>query len=179
MSLGRVADLDSPPVVGRIYLVPCARLCYGINGFDRAAWWPLIGPTHADGELGVHAEHRHYDPRFLTDRQLSSLMHGEGAPSTGRGWKSVFGTVLSMNGAVTELRDVRRRCLRALRPHPFPNALRPKIAASHVPLSMCLRCPHRGFNLRQVPVRDGLIVCPGHGLVWDAETRQPVTEVPK
>lgn len=63
--------------------------------------------------------------------------------------------------------------------HPRPNCYAKRLAASHKPLAACMRCPHRGFDLRQIPVRDGRIVRPGHGLVWDATTGEPITEVPE
>jgi hypothetical protein len=34
----------------------------------------------------------------------------------------------------------------------------------------CTRCPHRGFSLAGLPVKDGKVVCPGHGLQWNVKT---------
>ena len=62
-----VDDLTTPPIVGRRYWVPCVRA--------KGMLWPVIGPQHADADLGVPEQHLHCDARFLTDRQVQHNHH--------------------------------------------------------------------------------------------------------
>lgn len=32
------------------------------------------------------------------------------------------------------------------------------------------KCPHKGIDLSGCPAVNGIVVCPGHGLLWNAET---------
>jgi len=36
-------------------------------------------------------------------------------------------------------------------------------------------CPHKGVCLKSMPVIDGVVRCPAHGLRWNAETGEAVT----
>ena len=40
----------------------------------------------------------------------------------------------------------------------------------------CGRCPHRGALLKSMPVKDGVITCPNHGLKFDAQTMKCITK---
>jgi len=66
--IDNINDITSPPVVGRRYLVPCIPLSH------TGLWWPIMGPRHADPDLGVPDVHHHYDSRFLTDRQVALIL---------------------------------------------------------------------------------------------------------
>jgi hypothetical protein len=57
-----IEALEAPPIVGRRYWVPCVR--------TKGMLWPVIGPQHADADLGVPEEHLHCDARFMSNRQV-------------------------------------------------------------------------------------------------------------
>lgn len=58
--------LDTPPVVGQVYLVPCLDAGDG-------RFLPIIGPRHADPGHGINAREIHYhtDVRFRRDEALA------------------------------------------------------------------------------------------------------------
>ena len=56
--------------------------------------------------------------------------------------------------------------------YPFAPPWYEKLAASvqDKPLGPRRICPHKGADLSRMPVRDGCVTCPLHGLRFDAET---------
>lgn len=90
-------------------------------------------------------------------------------------WRQVGSAALIARGP--ELR--RRRCLRQFAlPLRASVVLEPKLAKFRRRLDACRRCPHRGFDLRQVPQDEsGVITCPGHGLRFRADTGEPAPMV--
>ena len=190
VTLHRVDDLPNPPVVGEFYLVPCilipaalqrkGQLCGGM----RPRWWPILGPRHQDLDLGVPAYHYHYDPRFMTDRAIVNRIGSQ--PIS---W--LFGAILC-DGHPSVLPSPvprRRRCLRHMPAHfadveggwGLPSWLRPLEAKfADVLLPDCKVCPHRGLPLAQLPQKNGIVTCRGHGLRWDVATgklvRRPLGE---
>lgn len=176
--LQRAEDLTAPPVVGRYYFVRCIEL--------GGRWWPVIGAVHADPEIGASYNHLHYDTRFLNKKQLEANRKvGEGGMYRA-GSTVITGDAAAMaivhivqNNTLTpgepgEQRYRRLRCVRAQLT--FPAELPPVEALEAIYKKSwvkkdCRTCPHRGFPLASMPVdAEGGIVCPGHGLRWNATT---------
>jgi hypothetical protein len=158
----------------------------------RPGWWPVFGPRHEDGELlGFPWQHYHFDPRFLTNKQIKNRTRYRLL-----GKEEIFGIPLTDHGAssaehirqfapdhLKEHKHIaavplpppeyrRLRCKRRM-----PEYTNPALAVKLEPhfygrtLKSCKVCPHRGLPLASLPVgEDGLVVCPGHGLRWDAKT---------
>ena len=157
-----IESLTGEPVVGRVYDVPCVR----------ATWMPcnvpVFGAKHDDKDIGFPDEHFHVDWRFAH----ISYMESRG------GGNRFFGHVLSHfnAGNMTVVRRP-RKCLRPM-PTDYPTTTpwlkELEAAHTHHRLGSCRVCPHRGLPLSGVPVVDGVIVCPGHGLAWSAATGELV-----
>ncbi len=156
----RIDTLTTPPVVGETYLVPC------IIPIGRVEWWPTLGGVHADPELGVPSDHQHYDVRFLSERQIRVLARDCHVPD--RDALFAAGRCAVKAGYITDRLYRPKRCLRELHEQGyFGAALEARYAGETLLDGIC---PHRGANLRSVPVVDGCKTCPLHGLRWDAET---------
>ena len=67
----------------------------------------------------------------------------------------------------------RKKCLRQYSSIPELSGLRNKLRPGYENARLDLKrriCPHKGTDLRTIPVRDGVIECPLHGLQFCAET---------
>jgi hypothetical protein len=171
----RVADLKAEPVVGKFYLVPCVP--------TECGWVPVIGPRHEDAEyIGFTEWHYHRDARFTTDAQNAFTMPAsilEPAPDA----YSLIAVVCRTEPPTEKKRKCRRRM------PDFPNLIRRRVTplfpatapwmkkleeAYAGQSAKCGRCPHRGMPLNGLPVKDGAIICNGHGLKWNVETGEAV-----
>lgn len=154
--------------VGRTYDVPCIVLT------PRVALPVLTAEPHADPELGVSAEHHHYDTRFLLDWEL------EGLAARLVGYERPVDDAPAVMLVVERARVgkvIRRENRSCLRETPtFPS----EVAAWSQGLAPtysgrkwrggCRACPHRGTPLRGLEPVGGRITCPAHGLKFDVET---------
>ena len=168
MALQKTTELTEPPIVGKFYLVPVV--------ITSAGEIPVVGAPHTDAELGVSAEHYHADVRFIPDRQLSDVPRGfvEKFGVT----KEQFRMVTVENGTqgwnihpqpLEEPVFVKRKCHREMPDFPLhPGKLWRGLHAKYEgkPVT-CNKCPHRGFDLRSLPEKDGIVICNGHGLAID------------
>lgn len=173
-----IRDVVGPPIVGRIYLVPCVMLA--------GDWWPINGPEHADPDLGVAMQHVHYDGRFMTAAQiytnnvtirrtqriaqavgLLDVIDGDTTLVMGRPAEAAAIQIVhqAVPGDVVVERP--RRCRRAALTFPagpVQAILEPSFKDVKTD---CRTCPHRGMRIDQQPQDDdGGVVCPGHGLRW-------------
>lgn len=158
-------------VIGQIYDVPCVRGTW----FSRLDLWPVLGPKHSDSKvIGFTPEHYHLDRRFLTVKQFQFAESHAGARGAGLGryplhepftrdWPPLESPVMK-----------RKKCLRG--PVEFPVvAWTGKLETAYE----CARmkagiCPHQGAPLAGLPVVDGMVTCPLHGLRWRIGTGELV-----
>jgi hypothetical protein len=172
----RVSEIEDEPVIGKFYMVPCV--------WADGDWQPVIGPRHEDKEhIGFDELHFHKDPRFISDREVMQ----------GFDWAvSRTSRVITCSPAQWELasvlvkiehgpRERRRKCHRRMPTFPadITSAGRPawqlKLERAYEGATLaCMRCPHRGIPLDGLPVKDGKVICPGHGLAWDVSTGELV-----
>jgi len=166
----KVEDLKSEPVVGKYYLVRCVL---STDEFPEhlKGWRPVIGEKHEDKEIGVEFEHYHYDVRFFYEWQLGSYYKRDATKEA-----ATLISVYSTKKRQSEIEYRRRRCNRRMPDFPLThNAKKSHIAVKleeiykDVELK-CMKCPHRGFDLTQLPVKDGVVICNGHGLAWNVKT---------
>jgi hypothetical protein len=173
----RLSDIEGEPEVGKFYLVPC--LLY------RGDWTPVMGPRHDDKEfIGVVEEHYHRDVRFTDDGTCEYLASEIFQPAPDAyTMLSIVSTRFAKGEPVYKRRKCRRRMpefpielRRRLDPLITSHAtwIKPLEAAYKDANANCGRCPHRGFSLQGLPVKDGKVTCPGHGLRWSVETGELV-----
>lgn len=162
--------------VGKFYRVPCLLVEGGFDGLD---WVPVIGPKHADAELGVDFEHFHIDWRFVPERFFFHSNHVRGTPhgriiSTDLPWSSfrqgIFGSLV--------LKQM--KCKRLMPVFPKAPAERLWSAMEISQQARCNKlkdghtCPHRNIDLRPFEKADGTAICPGHGLRWNMRTGEMI-----
>jgi hypothetical protein len=162
-------EIASPtePVIGKLYSVPCVVLARGLSAVRKAgSMVPVMGPLHEDAKyFAVKDHHYHLDFRFIEARQWRELNDLFRLPMT----------VVVTQDQVARVAVVRMKCKRAM--PTFPEAPRPepmvRFESDYVDKAMCPKamiCPHRGLCLKGLPVVDGAVTCPGHGLRWNVET---------
>ena len=151
-------------VVGNYYSVPHVATNKDVFHRKPGTLIPIIGPEHEDAEfINFPFDHWHIDWRFV-NRSLFK--------QRGNGWV-VLGTPINVSNTTNEIIHKVRKCLREM--PVFPPARvpwRPKLEAAYAgcKLKPGMVCPHRGIPLNGCPVKDGVVVCPGHGLRWNVET---------
>lgn len=181
--VSNILQLREPPELGRNYRVPC------IHGkfYGRLEWWPVLLPSHSDGNFfpGFPWHHYHVDHRFLTVRQLRSLSTwGMSArKTTARSPIIVRGPGLpDVDPDHAFVESSQRPTLRKLRcqldspSYPFRTKeevrrLRAAYGEGNAG-APCIRtrsgrtlCPHQRVDLSSYPVgTDGTVICPAHGL---------------
>lgn len=173
MTIQRVDELTTEPVVGKYYLVPCAV------DLPYAKAHPIFGLAHRDVEFfNFDVEHFHNDVRFMTLRFLH-LVCNEEFWRYEEDWAARV--VLTQVFRVDVPRRFEYRRMKCVRQMPdFFNMLHEKnaqnleAAFANKPLN-CGKCPHRGTDLRSMPTENGVTVCPSHGLCADVKEQKIVT----
>lgn len=172
----KVSEIEGEPVVGRHYLVPCI-----IDG-PLGSWRPIIGTPHDDIEhFGFKRVHYHYDWRFLDDTECLVIANCFDMDPARLG--DLMAAVAPTESPV---KLKRLKCLRRMPTFglPFPSIkaenrwakFERHYAEQH--LALCLRCPHRGAPLANLPKDEGgNVVCPMHGLKWNLETGKLVSRL--
>lgn len=196
-TIQHVASLESPPIIGQRYWVPCVRL--------GRTWWPVSGQAHRDVELGVPEEHLHTDGRFLSAQQVLRLLNRvlaaamlvadssflaqsgvsfEAVAAAAR--RTALAPALAVNltlptSTVDEAALRIRVCEREVPPTPTAVYL-PQLEASFADARApdCRTCPHRGTPLTSLPADDeGGVVCPAHGLRWSRSSGRLMPRAPR
>jgi hypothetical protein len=138
---------------------------------------PVMGPLHEDAEF-VNFPHYHFHPdrRFVPDAWFSYY----GWPHKNGTWSPIYS--YEINGKDTGMLDGGRRRIKAKRlvdsfrvDAPWLKTLErayanDKLRDGHI-------CPHRGISCRGVIAENDGVVCPGHGLKWDASTGKLVSRI--
>lgn len=168
-------------VIGRFYSVPTV---YGPLG-GQVGRWPVLGPLHDDRDvIGFEWEHYHYDWRFFSPTAWDYVIRWA---TNSSGEFKPHGLVMSDRPDIPCPIRVgpviyrRRKCYRLMPEFPREFAAkgwlkRLEAAYANQTLKPGLICPHRGASLRGLPVVDGCITCPLHGLRWDVATGRLVAE---
>jgi len=173
----RLLLLKKPPVVGKVYAVPCLIL----RGLPPL---PILGVEHNDKDLGVISNHLHADQRFISDlslhndfgHPLKQLMKAGECPG------GAFATNMDAIRLYNIPFTFKEKPLRCLRQFPQKECFkasgpmlaweREKIVArgfTHLSKD-CRVCPHKGTPLDNVRPVNGKILCPAHGMEFDART---------
>jgi hypothetical protein len=142
-----------------------------LNGF----WVPILGPKHEDAAyIGFPKQHYHFDFRFLKNGGFRYLVNADSPKAHG----CVAGDDAFH---INTVRLLRRVCVRQMHEWPVtdtrdrPISWMPALEQAFADKRMkCMTCPHRGMPLNGMPVKDGVVVCPGHGLAWNIQTGELV-----
>ena len=195
-----IEDVDGLPIVGRSYWVPCVRAV--------GMLWPVLGPQHADPDLGTPEEHLHCDSRFISQRQIDYNLNQifAGASKISELWltKAVraagvetldeafsimrdapYAAALAVTLAlpISHIRPPTRHLRVCKRDAPVcpPGWFLPMLEQQHATMHApdCRTCPHRGTPLRGLPIdAEGGVVCPAHGLRWSRSTGELMPRLP-
>lgn len=162
----KLKDLVSSPVVGETYLVPCVH----VDGYDQFA--PVIGDAHSDGEIGFDYEHIHVDFRFVEEKFLRYYRI-----DIKQVYETIIPAVLTTEGETPIIYEKPMTCLRNFAAaerylHFYVGTYEQfqRLQEKFKDHKLCKVCPHRGFPLHDLEPIDGCVICPGHGLTWNAET---------
>lgn len=173
----RICDLDGPPTVGKLYLVPAVLMARFFG--KPEIWWPVVGPMHTDVEFfNFQRPHYHVDVRFLTTRHRRQI--GGGNRFTDCPFGAALAVPVSASYALNSpdappppepvLRGMQCRRLGVAYPYAktvqvaalneaYRHDRARRNAAGH------LICPHRGARIDQLPPdANGIVTCPLHGL---------------
>lgn len=166
ISLIKISELKSPPRVGKVYIVPC------VKRISDNLKIPILIPGHY-AEDRYNSFHYHIDTRFAK-RQVKAAFVDMYYLSVGA--NDCFYPI------DTPMICIRKQKYPNLSPklvniftslqddiNQFQNGLCKKYQKAHLDLS-CKKCPHQGTDLDSIPIIDGKIKCPSHGLTFDAQT---------
>ncbi|HWL09770.1 MAG TPA: Rieske 2Fe-2S domain-containing protein [Planctomicrobium sp.] len=165
-------------IPGKFYRVPCVEAMWK----HRVGIYVVIGPKHDDAEIIRFPEqHWHMHAKFAPDWAMTGI-HRSGV-------HDVFSMPIHTHSETRyeeefEARFIGyrvRKCRREMPVNPFPGRAgwHKELTNHYAEKSLNLKrpvCPHRGVDLSCVPVRNGCITCPLHGLMFDTQTgrvRQP------
>jgi len=180
----RVIDLNTPPIVGKKYLLRCIKTIGFQHGKTHNL--PVIGDFHTDQEIiGFPDFHIHVDWRFLSRSDWLDFSDKELRPDL------VYASVISRKFVIGE-EEKPLRCNRNFPRFPlqipehhvewFPELEKFYCTSSSfrdddsqkISQKICNKtkeiCPHRGINLSSIASNiNGIKVCPGHGLQWNSK----------
>ncbi len=184
----RVEDITEPLVVGKEYLVPCiidvvkkSDIIWDVGDISLQLTkdgkyatkilkesdvapilfiYPVINHFHSDKENGQDYKHYHVDYRFIE-------MKGDRPKK--RSKNHVYAPEVRISKGSIEYYPL--ECIRQENLFITPKELIKKSKLKH----NCIyknKCPHRGYNLSNEPIIDGVITCPLHGLRFNSITKQ-------
>lgn len=173
----RIDQVQREIEVGEVFMVPCYynvlthfQVMYddqyqfmdvhmedviGNVDWEKVIRIPVLNHPHSDWENGQKYVHSHVDFRFI---EPDDAVDEDGL------------YVLRVNKEFTP-KYFPMTVLRTQQLHITPVSMIQKSKMKH----RCIkngRCPHRGYDLSQESKTDGVITCPLHGMMFDAETLQ-------
>lgn len=187
MSIPRLLDLKEPPMVGETYLVPVCN----VNGLARATM-PVLGHEHNDVDIGQpDMNHIHLDVRFVSDEELVAgdfnsaqvaCMYSRTTGPYGGVCATAYRTGNIPGGEPLKVWEEARVCVRS----EFPQGLHYKAGTTLDRLAGrlksegfrlkpdCKVCPHKGTRLDNVKAKNGVLMCPAHGLEFAPDTGEVI-----
>lgn len=175
--LQKIEDVENP-VVGQFYLVPHVQLLEHAEsegrwagGYKQGDWIPVIGDVHRDADLGVDADHYHYDPRFTkVEMRYGAVVN-----------LYYLGREMPEHRIINaEVMYKRRKMLREAPVFPqhvrWMQEFKERYKDNTVQRKAGVKvCPHKGFPVSAgSPLPCGARVCPGHGLIWNEDGTQKI-----
>lgn len=154
----KVENIKTPLIVGENYLVPCI-----VNKIDTITYiTPVINFPHNDIEHGQNEYHYHADYRFIKHKNDNK-----------------YPTVINKHSKHYYLEFIRPQITDGKLEYfvlPMINENQSGISEGHNIIKKHLKhcnihkgkCPHKGYDLSQEKEINGKIICPLHGLEFDA-----------
>ena len=155
-----IASLNSPPIVGNYYWVRC------IKHMNKRL--PVIGPMHKDNGVN-ETMHIHIDFRFMSNDEMDHVLIAREGNVT-----ITMPIIQYHTGKTRYIEDnfkyLKRKCYRE------ENCIIPSNIPQDI-IDTCkqrkmrnMRCPHHNVDLRCVPIKNGLVRCPVHWVLWNVNT---------
>ena len=182
----KVEDINRPLLKGEIFMVPCIVRKGTIDEIEMLNddvvfipekiifVTPIINHWHNDKENGQQEPHYHIDYRFLRHNKK-----GDFPKITNRDKRYCF-------GEKTRFPKNPNETLLYIQLPVINEDFRGKTSVSLISKSKlkhkCVykgKCPHRGYDLSQVPPENGIITCPLHGLQFDSVNKKLVNQKSK
>jgi Rieske [2Fe-2S] domain len=203
----RADELTAPPVIGKNYLVRCLKMDgLAASFYPGIEWMPIIGDLHEDSNIiDFNYWHYHIDFRFVpkdsfglltqhtlhpekTGFHFSKVMIVKGENLNPKTNQSERDQVCHSASGLIEYRKLKCKRVMGEFPAMYPNLFKEPIevrfmrklqnAYKGCKLKKDHYCPHKRFNLSSIPANEnGIIVCPGHGLAFDKETRKQIDRI--
>lgn len=157
----KITELTEPAISNKLYLVPCILIGdRKFQGFKKGEYCPVLLPWHNDTDIGLEEGHYHYDFRFINPN--IEIRNTAVLNEILRGWFSEipFDTTIHWK---------KKKCFD---PHAGYSRTQ-KLLDLDSTKTLKMRdniCPHRGTLLSSIPIHDGCVTCPTHGLTWNCAT---------
>lgn len=151
----------------KCYRVPCIEKWE--NG-KLVRITPVLLPKHSDYENGQFYEHYHVDTRYTAMEAVGMANMLEVRLKSGKTYSAEPRPVATSEPVTWVLHRFREKM-------DLPTNVDAVCKAKLK--DFCIRkgkCPHRGFDLREVEPVNGVISCPLHGLSFHADTGEMVEE---
>lgn len=159
----KVEKVKRPLKKGEIFLVPCIVKKGMVQKEGRDYKFemeilPVLNHIHKDVENGQEEAHYHLDYRFIVHRNDSSFPTVKNKHSQHR-----FGTNIR---PTKDFGEIEYHALPVINEEftgitPVEMISKSKLKMNNIKKN---KCPHKGFDLSQVPLVNGVKVCPLHGL---------------
>lgn len=177
--LARLHSLQTAPVVGESYMVPCV-LIREFNGHEPFHL-PVFGDWHNDKDFGQNDfDHYHIDTRFVTEQELEWFnLSGALNIQYLSGVCAINVTTMRDRGVYEDAKEIPRVCLRELgqsttfsiHENGVLKNLSKQLMQKNFKLDdKCRVCPHKGTSLQGISPVNGVILCPVHAMRFDAKT---------
>lgn len=177
----KITEFVGVPEIGQFFLVPTLRG----EWCNRKGIWPVLGPMHEDAEfLQFPHDHWHLDARFMN---VAEWRHAARYSVTRSADSSVAALPL-MKNLLSHGDEIywQRRAYRRHFQYPLTKvSVQQHFQRLHAQFEGVIAhrgehglvCPHRGAPLGSIaPNERGHIVCPLHGLCWDAATGRNIRD---
>ena len=183
------------PREGQYYRIRCVRTWSPLPDQDTE-WTPIFGPLHSDADpIAFETPHWHIDWRFVSEKRMKTtggwieeehittvisvdMLRPLGFDD--EGWEGrQYEQKLPPGSKTAWSRIMVRKCHRGYfgtwHIEDLEIPWMKKLEAQYQGVTLGGRngwkCPHKGVDLSQISVHDGVVECPLHGLRWCTRTR--------
>lgn len=158
----KVEEADRPLKKGEEYLVPCIVTPI-LEGKKKFYITPVLNHPHDDPETNQNHFHYHVDYRFIILKETEDIGSLQYYPGNVSQKDSRYHFV--ENYRITQTKDTRIEyiLLPVIREEFIGITNNVAIQNKHKGCKNTNKCPHKGFDLSQVPIVNGCKTCPLHG----------------
>ncbi|WP_055076768.1 Rieske 2Fe-2S domain-containing protein [Pseudanabaena sp. 'Roaring Creek'] len=161
----KITELNEPPIVNAFYLVPCILIGdRKFEGFKKGEYCPVLLPWHNDADIGLKEGHYHYDFRFINP--LIKIRNNSVLNEITRKPHSDIPFDITIHWKKKKCFDPDARYSRIQKLIDLDSTKR-LVMKDNI-------CPHRGTLLHSIPIHDGCVTCPTHGLTWNCKSGELV-----